>query len=107
MKDKILTDMIYKRLSEKDLSSVQGKLAIQVNLTGKIGGVFYIEILDGVLSVMPYEYIDRDATISVAISNLQKIVSGKLDIDKAIAEGKMKVEGDIDKLLLFKDILQK
>lgn len=107
MKNQILTDMVYNRLSKKDLSSVKGKLAIQVNLTGKIGGVFYIEILDGVLSVMPYEYIDRDATISVAISNLQKIVSGKLDIDKAIAEGKMKVEGDIDKLLLFKDILQK
>ncbi len=107
MKDKILTDMIYKRLSEKDLSSVQGKLAIQVNLTGKIGGVFYIEIIDGVISVMPYEYIDRDATISVAISNLQKIVSGKLDVDTAIAEGKMKVEGNIDKLLLFKDLIQK
>ena len=107
MKNQILTDMVYNRLSKKDLSAVKGKLAIQVNLTGKIGGVFYIEILDGVLSVMPYEYIDRDATISVAISNLQKIVLGKLDIDKAIAEGKMKVEGDIDKLLLFKDILQK
>ena len=56
---------------------------------------------------MPYEYIDRDATISVAISNLQKIVSGKLDVDTAIAEGKMKVEGNIDKLLLFKDLIQK
>lgn len=106
MKIQQLTEKIYNRLSEKDISYSDGKLAIQVNLTGKIGGVFYIEILNGVLSVMPYEYIDRDALVSIAMTNLEKILSGKLDMHVALTQGKMKVEGNVDKVLLLEQLLK-
>ena len=78
----------------------------KVNLTGKITGVFYIEVLGGVLSVMPYEYLDRDAAISLTMTNFDRILSGKLNPQVAFAEGKLKVEGNIDKVLLLAELLK-
>lgn len=101
-----LIGKVYKRLKDKDYSATQGKLAVQVNLTGKVGGVFYIEILNGVLSVMPYEYIDHDAVLSVTMTNFDKIVMGKLDPQIAFATGKLKIEGNVDKVLLLASLLK-
>lgn len=102
-----LTAKVYNKLKDKEFAEKQGRmLAIQVNLTGKIGGVFYIEVLDGVLSVMPYEYLDRDAEISLTMTNFDKIVSGKLDPSVAYATGKLKIEGNIDKVLLLAELLK-
>lgn len=101
-----LVGKVYKKLSEKDLSPAGDKLAVQVNLTGKIAGVFYIEVLNGVLSVMPYEYIDRDAAISIVMTNFEKILNGKLDPRAAYATGKMKVEGDLEKVLALAEIMK-
>lgn len=102
-----MTEKIKTKLSDKNFTGMEGKLAVQVNLTGKVGGVFYIEILNGVLSVMPYEYIDRDAEVSLTITNLDKIVSGKLSASVAIAEHKMKVKGNVDKVLLLDTLMRR
>ena len=48
-----LTAKIYNKLSKANLAGAEGKVAVQFNLTGKVTGVFYIEILNGVPSVMP------------------------------------------------------
>lgn len=101
-----LVGKVYKKLSEKDLGSAGEKLAVQVNLTGKNTGVFYIEVLNGVLSVMPYEYIDRDAAISMVMTNFEKVLSGKLDPRVAYATGKLKVEGNLDKVLALAEIMK-
>ena len=101
-----LIGKVYNRLKDRDFSGTQDKLAIQVNLTGKITGVFYIEVLGGVLSVMPYEYQDRDAAISLTMTNFDRILSGKLNPQVAFAEGKLKVEGNIDKVLLLAELLK-
>ena len=74
--------------------------------TGKVTGVFYIEILNGVLSVMPYEYIDRDACVSGTLTNLEKILSGKMVPQVALAEGKIKVEGNVDKVMVLAELLK-
>mgnify|MGYP002800132049 FL=1 len=101
-----LIGKVYNRLKDRDFSGTQDKLAIQINLTGKITGVFYIEVLGGVLSVMPYEYLDRDAAISLTMTNFDRILSGKLNPQVAFAEGKLKVEGNIDKVLLLAELLK-
>lgn len=101
-----LTTKVYQKLKDKDFGSETGRLfAIQVNLTGRIGGVFYIEILDGHLSVMPYEYLDRDATLSMTMTNCGKLLSGKLDMQEAYHAGKVKIEGDMDKVLILTRLL--
>lgn len=94
-----LIGKIYNKLSKADISGTQGKVAVQFDLTGKVGGVFYVEILDGVLSVMPFEYIDRDASVSGTMTNVEKVFNGKLIPQVAMAEGKIKVEGNVDKAM--------
>jgi putative sterol carrier protein len=101
-----LITKVHNRLNDKDFAATGGKLAIQVNLSGKITSVFYIEILNGVLSVMPYEYNDRDAAITITKTNFEKILSGKLSPQTAFADGKLKVEGNVDKVLLLAELLK-
>ena len=101
-----LIGKIYNKLSKADIAGTQGKVAVQFNLTGKVTGVFYIEILNGVLSVMPYVYIDRDASVSGTLTNLEKILNGKLIPQVAIAEGKIKVEGNVDKVMLLDELMK-
>ncbi len=101
-----LTAKVYQKLKDKDFGCEQGRLfAIQVNLTGKIGGVFYIEVLDGRLSVMPYEYIDRDAILYMTMTNCSQILTGKLDMQQAYHSGKVKIEGDLDKVMILTRLL--
>ena len=85
---------------------LEGRTAVQVNLTGKIGGVFYIELLNGEVSVMPYEYIDRDAMISTTLTNFEKLMTGRLDLMTAVSEGKVKVEGNTEKVLFLTELMK-
>lgn len=101
-----LIGKIYNKLSKADIAGTEGKVAVQFNLTGKVTGVFYIEILNGVLSVMPYEYIDRDACVSGSLTNLEKILNGKLVSQVAVAEGKITVEGNVDKVMLLAELMK-
>ena len=101
-----LTAKIYNKLSKANLAGAEGKVAVQFNLTGKVTGVFYIEILDGVPSVMPYEYIDHDAIVSGSLTNIEKIVSGKLIPQVAVAHGKLKIEGNFDKAMVLAELMK-
>ena len=77
-----------------DASSVNGTLAIQVNLLGKnVEGVFYIEAKDGRVNVEPYDYHDNKAVVTVAPTNLMKILEGKMDPIIAYTTGKVSVSG--------------
>ena len=102
-----LIGKFYNRLKKADIAGTEGKVAVQFNLTGKITGVFYIEILNGNVSVMPYEYIDHDAIVSGSMTNLEKMLTGKLVPQVAIAEGKNKVEGNVDKVMLLAELMKK
>lgn len=101
-----LIGKVYNKLSKADVSGTEGKVAIQFNLTGKVSGVFYVELLNGVLSVMPYEYIDRDASVSGTITNLDKLFSGKLIPQVAVAEEKIHIEGNVDKVMALAELLK-
>lgn len=90
---------IKKALAKADPSVINGKLAIQVNLTGLGGGTFYIEVLDGKLSVEPYDYHDRDAALTISVMDFKKLADKKLDPVQAFNEGKLQVDGSIEKAL--------
>ena len=81
-------------------------LAVQINLTGKNGGVFYVEIKDGRVSIEPYEYNDRNCAITISSDNFLKLIDGKLDAVVAFTLGKLKVDGDIGKALEFANLLK-
>lgn len=99
-----LIGKVHKRLNGKDFNG--SELAIQVNLTGKIGGVFYVEIRNDEVSVMPYEYIDHDAIVSVTMTNFDKLVTGRLDLMETVDAGKIKVEGNLDKVVLLAELMK-
>ena len=88
--------------------NVQGRdfLAVQVNITGEQGGVFYVEVKDGKINIEPYEYTDRNCAVTMNLSNFNKLIDGKLDPVFAFTTGKLKVDGDISKALEFSNLLK-
>lgn len=89
-----------------DISDVKEHLAYQFNITGEAEGIFYVEAKDGVLNVEPYEYYDRDVMFTCTADTLRKIAEGKLDPVMAVTMQKLKFEGNIDKALKLKDLLE-
>ncbi len=81
-------------------------LAVQVNLTGENGGVFYVEVKDGKVNAEPYEYNDRSCAITMTPENFMKFLNGKLDPILAFTTGKLKVEGDVGKALEFSKLIK-
>ena len=90
-----------------DLSDITEHLAFQFNIEDEeAGGIFYVEVKDGVLAVEPYEYYDRDAMFTATPDTFLKIAEGKIDPIWAFTVQKLKVEGNIDKALRLKDIIE-
>lgn len=109
-KEDIMTyaDMFAKvkgMLMDADVSDIQEHLAYQFNITGEAEGIFYAEVKDGKLYVEPYEYFDRDAVFICTAETLFKLAEGKTDPVLAFTLGKLKVEGNIDKALKLKDLI--
>ena len=88
-----------------DVSDIKEHLAYQFNITGEGEGIFYVEVKEGKLYVEPYEYFDRDAVFTCSANTLLKIASGKLDSILAVTLQKLKVDGNIDKALRFKELV--
>lgn len=95
----IVFSKIKKEMNTIDPSVINGKLAIQITLTGLGGGTFYIEVLNGKLSVEPYDYHDRDAALTISIGDFKKLVDKKLDPIEAFNSGKLIVDGSVEKSL--------
>lgn len=85
----------YLKGSKAKAKKIKDLVAIHFNLLDTSEDM-YIEIKDGVISVMPYEYNDRTAAVTVSTENIDKIMSGEITIDAAIADGLVKVEGDVE-----------
>lgn len=90
---------------ESDVSDISEHLAFQFNITGEAEGIFYAEVKDGVLAVEPYEYFDRDTIFICSAETLFKLEEGRIDPILAFTTGKLKVEGNIDKALRLKQII--
>lgn len=93
------------QFQDANVSSIQGRLAYQFNIIGEGAGAFYAEVKDGVLSIEPYEYHDRDVLFTCKADTLFNIISGKTDPVVAFTLGKLKVEGSLEKALLLKNMI--
>ena len=102
-------DLVVKVRKMADKVDVSDKpfLAVQVNITGKESGVFYVEVKDGRINVEPYEYIDRNCAFTISLTDFNKLIDGKLDPMLAFTTGKLKVDGDLGKALEFSKIIKK
>lgn len=94
-----------KEIYEKaDASEINGHLAVQFNVTGEGEGAFYIEVVDGVVDIQPYEYYDRDAIIYIPGPVLFDILDGKIKLEDAYNELMLGIEGDLGAALLLKQV---
>ncbi len=96
-----------RKIAEKADVSDNDFLAVQVNITGKEEGVFYVEVKDHKISVEPYEYNDRNCAVTMKLADFNKLIDGKLDPILAFTTGKLKVDGDAGKALEFSKLLKK
>ena len=103
--DELLAE-VRKKAENIDASGVDF-LAVQVNITGDNGGVFYVEIKNGKVSIEPYPYNDKSCEITISGDNFLKLINGKLDAVAAFTLGKLKVGGDLGKALEFSKLLKK
>ena len=94
------------KFMEADVHEITEHLAYQFNITGDAEGIFYVEVKDGKLYVEPYEYFDRDAMFIGKADTFMKIAEGKLDPVLAVTLQKLRVEGDIGKVLKLKDMIE-
>lgn len=89
-----------------DVSDIKEHLAFQFSIEDEeAGGCFYVEVKEGQLYVEPYEYYDRDANFISDPDTFLKIAEGKIDPVWAFTTQKLRVEGNIDKALRLKEII--
>ncbi|MGN0244197.1 MAG: SCP2 sterol-binding domain-containing protein [Lachnospiraceae bacterium] len=97
---------IKNKFMDADVSDIHEHLAYQFCIEDEeSGGIFYVEVKDGQLFVEPYEYYDRDAAFISDPDTLMKIAEGKMDPVWAFTTKKLKVEGNLDKALKLKNII--
>lgn len=96
---------LKQKMMDADVSDIKEHLAYQFNITGEAEGIFYVEVKEGKLFVEPYEYFDRDVIFTCSAETLFKIADRKLDSILAVTLGKLKVEGNIEKALRFKELM--
>lgn len=101
-----LVTTIREVAAKADASKIQDHIAFQFNVEGEAAGAFYLEITQGEIKVEPYEYYDRDVLVTASAENIIKIMNGKLDPVLAFTLHKIKVEGDLGKALVLKEIIK-
>ena len=86
---------------------VSGHVAIQINIEGEAEGAFYVEFSNGKISVMPYEYYDRDLVIFCHYGEVVEMARGILDPIYAYETGRIWVEGNVSRLPLLAEFIRK
>ena len=98
-------EVAFKKLKDKFNEIDASKLtdmAVQVTLTDEdCGGTFYFKAANGVMEVEGYDYRDNDAVIDIERKALNDILSGKLELEKAIEMGKATAKGNFEKLAIW------
>ncbi len=95
-------ELLRKALRKVNFENGDNHLAIQVTITDEeASGVFYIEDLGDRVLAEPYNYYDNDADITCDSSVLLKLFEKKLDFEKALEDGIITANGDINALKDF------
>lgn len=81
---------------------VKYPIAVNIELSGSAEGIFYVYLSEaGSPAVEPYKYDDYDVYVRADADAFDKVLDGKLDVYKALAEGSLHVEGTVKKALMF------
>lgn len=104
MKYEEMVETVRSYYDIRDASMILGHFAIQFNIEGEAEGAFYVEFSDGEIDVQPYEYYDKDITLTMDADTAIDIASGDITVKDAYDLDKIKIWGEFDKTL---DIYEK
>lgn len=97
---------VAKLIDNTKAKKVEGKVAMDIKLYGAFEGHMYIEVKDGVATVAPYDYVEKDLEAAVSVENALAIADGKLAIKDAIADGRLYINGNLTYILKLASILK-
>lgn len=88
---------VYKRIDKSAAKSIaaEGKAAVDIKLYGPFEAHMYIEVKNGVVSVAPYDYIEKDIEAAISVENALALADGKLSIKDAVENGVLYVFGNV------------
>ena len=106
--------MTYEELVKKvkqvirkiDTRAIKQHAAIEIDIEGEGEGAFYVELDKDKATVEPFEYFDNDCKIRIGSDVLMELISGKVDAEKVLKEGKINIDGNIEKLIEFTGLLK-
>ncbi|MBQ3162323.1 MAG: SCP2 sterol-binding domain-containing protein [Oscillospiraceae bacterium] len=91
-----------KKLAAADLTRIKYPIAANVELNGAAEGIFYIYIDEANnISVEPYKYNDYDIEFRADTDAFVAVMNGKKNVYDALAEGLIKVSGNVKKAILL------
>lgn len=90
-----------KKVLAADITKITDSISVQIEINGECSGIFYIEIRNGSIVVMPYDYKNADIEIIVDSTEFVKIIEGKLNVYEAISNGILRIFGNAGKAVLF------
>ena len=96
-----LVKKVKKVVEKIDKGAVKEHAAIEIDIEGEGEGAFYVELDKDKVAVEPYEYYDNDCRIRTGAETLIDLVNGNIDAVKALEDGKISVDGDIEKALVL------
>lgn len=100
-----VVEKVRNEFGNSDVSNYEDHLALQVNIVGEGSGAFYVEINEGKLNIEGYDYNNNNAEINGSSDDIISVFSGKLEIAKAVDEGKLTVTGDYAKALSIQPVI--
>lgn len=91
-----------KKMAAADLTRIKYPIAANVELNGAAEGIFYIYVDEANnISVEPYKYNDYDVEFRADADAFVAVMNGKKNIYDALAEGAVKVSGNVKKAILL------
>ncbi len=91
-----------KKMAGANLTRIKYPIAANIELNGAVEGIFYIYIDEANnISVEPYKYNDYDVEFRAETDAFMAVMNGKKNIYDALAEGLIKVSGNVKKAILL------
>ena len=89
---------LEKKISKTKAAAIKGKIAADIEVWGfedGSNGKMYVEVNNGVVTVSPHTYIEKDFRVSLSYANAAAFVDGKLSLSALLDSKDFYAEGNI------------